>query len=665
MKRTIAILIFVSLFISLNAQERIKMRQESGIYTIPCEVNGLRLRFIFDTGAADVSISSTEALFMLKNDYLKSENIIGKDKYVLADGSIEENTIIILEEIKIGTKILNNIKACVTTHTKAPLLLGQSAIKQLGPWYIEGDELVLGAFNESVDLNQIVETTPIEKCIEVACEYGNIGKYDICMELLKKACSQMNYTTYLACAKYISTEIPDKERNADKEQWIYELMCEAAKAKDQPIINFLKTSHQSLFYGTDHNVIGKYYRNLADNGMPYLSYAVWKIYEYKDETIAFTYLKKTAEAGNAEAQAELGAALDPVIAERFTHYSYKYVNRDYNQAVMWYKKAIEQGSDEAMYDYGRTLLWKKDGTASDRSLGLNYMIKSAEKGNSDAMEELVDIYYYDEYSLGKTDYDKALLWANKIVADKWTWNAYWAKSIIGLIKYERGEYEEAVANFKDIYDNFKSGLSPDPSCYIYYGDCCYSGYGMSPNYQLAIRNYLKYINDTSDDYFQDYAYYKLGLMYENGIGVNADLKKSFEYYREAANLGHAYAQCELGNIYAEGNSAVRQNVESAIFWYTKAADQKCRYGLYLLGFTYESSVYGHFNIGKAIDCYSKAIATEGDPDNILAECHYRLAAIYESGKGGTQKSYTKAGQHYKEAAKYGHANAQLKAKEYE
>jgi hypothetical protein len=36
------------------------MRKEGGISIVPCKVNGLVLEFIFDTGAADVSLSLTE-----------------------------------------------------------------------------------------------------------------------------------------------------------------------------------------------------------------------------------------------------------------------------------------------------------------------------------------------------------------------------------------------------------------------------------------------------------------------------------------------------------------------------------------------------------------------------------------------------------------------------
>ena len=69
-------------FFSFNcvyAQEEIKMiKGSNGLYTIPCEVNGLRLRFILDTGASAVSLSLTEAEFMLKNGYLKKNDILGK-----------------------------------------------------------------------------------------------------------------------------------------------------------------------------------------------------------------------------------------------------------------------------------------------------------------------------------------------------------------------------------------------------------------------------------------------------------------------------------------------------------------------------------------------------------------------------------------------------------
>lgn len=104
----------------------------SGIYEVPCSINGLPLKFIFDTGASTVSISSIEAMFMLKNGYLSESDVKGKEYYTIATGEIAEGTIIVIPEIKIGEAYLRNIRASVVHNQKAPLLLGQSVLERFG-----------------------------------------------------------------------------------------------------------------------------------------------------------------------------------------------------------------------------------------------------------------------------------------------------------------------------------------------------------------------------------------------------------------------------------------------------------------------------------------------------------------------------------------------------
>lgn len=104
----------------------------SGVYEVDCSINNLPLKFIFDTGASSVSISSVEAQFMLKNGYLKSEDIKGKEYYSVANGEIHEGTIIRLREIKIGDAVLRNVDASVVHSQQAPLLLGQTVLERFG-----------------------------------------------------------------------------------------------------------------------------------------------------------------------------------------------------------------------------------------------------------------------------------------------------------------------------------------------------------------------------------------------------------------------------------------------------------------------------------------------------------------------------------------------------
>ena len=123
--------------------EEIPFTQESGVCKVKCAINGLPLHFIFDTGATDVSISSVEATFMAKNDFLSSSDIIEKQNYQTADGNITEGTVINLKDVKLGSLHLNNIKASVVRNQAAPLLLGQSVLSKLGKIEIDNTKKVL------------------------------------------------------------------------------------------------------------------------------------------------------------------------------------------------------------------------------------------------------------------------------------------------------------------------------------------------------------------------------------------------------------------------------------------------------------------------------------------------------------------------------------------
>ncbi len=134
---------FISFFCFQNAfsQTFIRMEKVNGVYQIPCKVNGIEMKFIFDTGASDISISKTEANFLAKQGLLKEDDIIGKQKYRIADGSISEGTKIIIREIKIKDIFINDVNATVIDNDNAPLLFGQSALSKFGRYDIENDIL--------------------------------------------------------------------------------------------------------------------------------------------------------------------------------------------------------------------------------------------------------------------------------------------------------------------------------------------------------------------------------------------------------------------------------------------------------------------------------------------------------------------------------------------
>ena len=114
-------------------------KMAGGTYEIPCTINGLPLKFVFDTGASKVTISSVEASFMLKNDYLSERDFRGSKKFTTADGSITDGAVVCIKEVLVGDVILKNIEASVVKNQKAPLLLGQSVLERFGSITIDNE----------------------------------------------------------------------------------------------------------------------------------------------------------------------------------------------------------------------------------------------------------------------------------------------------------------------------------------------------------------------------------------------------------------------------------------------------------------------------------------------------------------------------------------------
>lgn len=148
MKHIIAIFLILISCMNINAEVRIHMEKEAGVYKVPCSVNGLKLKFIFDTGAASVCISQTYAEMMLENGYLDESDILGTSQSTIADGSNIDNVVINLRKVEIGGLSLENVSAVVVPTQNAPLLLGQSVIQRIGKVSIDGEYLVIHNAND-------------------------------------------------------------------------------------------------------------------------------------------------------------------------------------------------------------------------------------------------------------------------------------------------------------------------------------------------------------------------------------------------------------------------------------------------------------------------------------------------------------------------------------
>ena len=100
--------------------------------------------------------------------------------------------------------------------------------------------------------------------------------------------------------------------------------------------------------------------------------------------------------------------------------------------------------------------------------------------------------------------------------------------------------------------------------------------------------------------------YQIGWRYQNGIGVQLNIRTAMEWYLKAGEQGNEKAQKELGFIYD-----MNDMYEEAFVWYQKAAAQGNVFAQNCLGTMYELGRGVSQNIQKAIEWHQKA-ANQGN-----------------------------------------------------
>ena len=113
----------------------------------------------------------------------------------------------------------------------------------------------------------------------------------------------------------------------------------------------------------------------------------------------------------------------------------------------------------------------------------------------------------------------------------------------------------------------------------------------------------------------------LGLCYENGDGVEEDLRHAVLWYRKSAEEGYAPGQCNLAVCYLNGNGVERD----AVRWLEKAAAQGNARAQSILGDLCRDGEGTEMDAARAFQLYTQA-AEQGYPP---AQC--ALGYCYEGG----------------------------------
>jgi clan AA aspartic protease (TIGR02281 family) len=129
----------ISLFLVFQVvpAEEVRLIKEGGVYHLPAKINdAIELKFIVDTGAADVMIPADVALTLVRTGTIAGNDFLGKAAYQMADGTVAEHAKLNLRTLQIGSMVIRNVEASVGP-VEGTLLLGQSALEKLEPWRME------------------------------------------------------------------------------------------------------------------------------------------------------------------------------------------------------------------------------------------------------------------------------------------------------------------------------------------------------------------------------------------------------------------------------------------------------------------------------------------------------------------------------------------------
>ena len=113
------------------------LERQGGIYVLPVLINNvITLKFVLDSGASEVSIPADVAGTLVRAGTVRKEDFLGKQTYVMADGSEVPSQRFRIRSLKVGDLELRDVTAGIAPP-KGELLLGQSFLSRLSSWSID------------------------------------------------------------------------------------------------------------------------------------------------------------------------------------------------------------------------------------------------------------------------------------------------------------------------------------------------------------------------------------------------------------------------------------------------------------------------------------------------------------------------------------------------
>lgn len=310
----------------------------------------------------------------------------------------------------------------------------------------------------------------------------------------------------------------------------------------------------------------------------------------KDLTKAAAYQEKAAAKGHVESQYE-------------TALYYQKIGQA-AQAAEWYKKAARQQHPLSIYHYG-LMTFNGTGVKQNREDGLKLLKMASDKGVSLADYQLGRIYYNGDgvqkdaktavpylCKAAKENIDARWLLANcylkgEGVAQDYYLAVQWLSD--SYVTHKKGLNDLLAADNNGAFTAYLTGLkqyyvdkniveaiksfeqvdkAKNPEGKTMLGVCYASKENAKRNEKKGVKTLTQAIETSA------VANYYLAQMYATGTGVDKDDAKALELLKKAADKGIAYAQCQLGDKYFEGNGVTKDLTKAALLYLDAEAQNR-------------------------------------------------------------------------------------------
>ncbi len=261
--------------------------------------------------------------------------------------------------------------------------------------------------------------------------------------------------------------------------------------------------------------------------------------------------QSAANKGEADAQNHIG----------WLYYQGNGVAQDYAQAMSWYRKAADQGHADAQNNVG-WLYYHGNGVAQDYAQAMFWYRKAADQGHAEAEANIGALF--EEGNGVEKNVANAIIWFRKAA--------------------DRGN-DDAKAALKRLSPDVTNGGGAAP---VQSSESQRQRRRIEPAQEALSTHAVDMLRDSAKTDAAAFerlktlaasgdknAQFSLGTLYDPRINfsklTNPDVNQAIAWYTKAAEQGQGVAQSNLGDLFNDGKWGT-QNFSTAFFWFQKAAN---------------------------------------------------------------------------------------------